>query len=229
MFKKISILIVLSFLFFSCANKEQNPNIQDIVNLWTDIEKNFSSQEDFTDKNLIEGINSFYLVLKIFEKSDLFRTYSLIPYPKMTERSLMLRLPFEERTGIDCRAEIDEICFEFLSLEKRLQIFRIVQEALSNIEKHSQAKVAIVTMREGLNGIVFIGISDDGIGFNSPLDNNGDIQTIIDRSHIGIVSMKERAAILGGSFKINTEEGEGSLVCLEIPIGRGENNGSIIS
>ena len=129
---------------------------------------------------------------------------------------------FGEKTGIDCRAEIDEgVNLDFLPMEKRLQVYRIVQEALANIEKHSGAKEAIVTMRRGNNGsspgdgAVFVGINDDGIGFSSPLDNKGKIISGIDTSHIGIISMKERAAILGGSLTINTAPGEGALVCLE--------------
>ena len=128
-----------------------------------------------------------------------------------------LCLDFSEKTGIDCRAEIEaELALDFLTMEKRLQVFRIVQEALSNIEKHAGAKEAIVTMRAGQNGVVFIGISDDGKGFRSPLDDNGQIISGIDKSHIGIIIMKERAAILGGVLKIITEPGEGALVCLEI-------------
>ena len=113
-------------------------------------------------------------------------------------------------------------------MEKRLQVFRIVQEALANIEKHAEAKEVIVTMRQTVesgreNGVVYIGIDDDGKGFTSPLDNSGQIKTGIDKSHIGIISMKERAAILGGRLSIvsaptgERETGEGTLVCLEIP------------
>jgi len=127
-----------------------------------------------------------------------------------------LCLSFGKRTGIDCRAEIDgSLNLEFLSMEKRLQVFRIVQEALTNIEKHAQAKEVIVTMRQG-NEIIYIGIDDDGIGFESPLDDSGHIKSNYNKLHIGIISMKERAAILGGRLKIVSEEGEGALVCLEI-------------
>jgi len=130
---------------------------------------------------------------------------------------------FGKRTGIDCRAEIDtHIKLEFLSMEKRLQVFRIVQEALTNIEKHAQAKEAIVTIRQS-SDVIYIGISDDGKGFISPFDDSGNIiagnNTLsFNKSHIGIISMKERAAILGGRLKIISEEGEGALVCLEIPV-----------
>jgi len=158
---------------------------------------------------------------------------SLIPpdfrFSELPDALRQLCHDFSERNGIDCRAEIDtHINLEFLSMEKRLQVFRIVQEALTNIDKHAQAKEAIVTMRQS-NDIIYIGIGDDGKGFPSPLDDNGQIKTSLesqpspgtacsplDKSHIGIISMKERAAILGGRLKIKSEIGEGALVCLEI-------------
>ena len=147
---------------------------------------------------------------------------SLIPpdfrFGELPDALRMLCLDFGERTKIECRAEIDEnLKLDFLSLEKRLQIYRIAEEALSNIEKHAEAKETIVTMRQGSN-IIYIGIGDDGKGFSPPLDDNGHIKTSINKSHIGIISMKERAAILGGRLKIISEEGEGALVCLEIPV-----------
>jgi len=139
-------------------------------------------------------------------------------FSELPDALRQLCLDLCEKTGIDCRSDIDDtIKLDFLTMEKRLQVFRIVQEALANIEKHSDAKEAIVTMCLAQNGTVFISISDDGKGFISPLDNNGQIISGIEKSHIGIISMKERAAILGGVLKIITEPGEGSLVCLEIP------------
>lgn len=133
-----------------------------------------------------------------------------------------LCLDFGAKTGIDCRAEIDgNVRLDFPIVEKRLQVYRIVQEALSNIEKHSGAKEAVVTVRQSsggqANGTVYIGISDDGKGFEPPLDSKGQIKSGIDTSHIGIISMKERAAILGGRLKIESEVGQGTLIRVELP------------
>jgi signal transduction histidine kinase len=145
---------------------------------------------------------------------------NLIPpdfrFSELPDALRQLCFELRKKTGIDCRAEIDgDIKLEFLTMEKRLQVYRIVQEALANIEKHAQAKEAIVTMRSGQNGLVCVGIGDDGKGFKSPLDEKGQIVSGIDKTHIGIISMKERAAILGGSLKIKSEPGEGALICLE--------------
>jgi signal transduction histidine kinase len=139
-------------------------------------------------------------------------------FSELPDALRQLCFDFGEKTGIDCRAEIDgDIKLDFLTMEKKLQVFRIVQEALVNIEKHSEAKEVIITMRYGgeHNDIIFTSIGDDGKGFISPLDKNGQIIGNIDKSHIGIICMKERAAILGGVLRIESEIGEGALVCLE--------------
>jgi len=139
-------------------------------------------------------------------------------FSELPDALRQLCLSFGKRTGIDCRAEIDgDIKLDFLSMEKRLQVYRITQEALTNIEKHAEAKEVIVTMRCGNDGIIYVGIDDDGKGFESPLDDSGHIKSNYNKLHIGIISMKERAAILGGRLKIVSEIGEGALVCLEIP------------
>ncbi|MCL2609682.1 MAG: sensor histidine kinase, partial [Treponema sp.] len=143
-------------------------------------------------------------------------------FSELPDALRQLCLDFGAKTGIDCRAEIDgDVRLDFTTVEKRLQVFRIVQEALANIEKHSGAKEAVVTMRQtltgGEGGTIYLGISDDGNGFVPPLDGEGQIKPGIDKSHIGIISMKERAAILGGRLKIESEVGQGTLIRVELP------------
>lgn len=138
----------------------------------------------------------------------------------LTDAIRRLCLDFGKRTrseassaGIDCRAEIMEgVKTDFLNREMQLQIFRIIQEALTNIEKHARATEAIVMMRGSDKGL-YIGISDDGIGFTSSTPG-------LDTPHkqLGIRSMEKRAALLGGSLAIKSEKGEGTFVCLELPI-----------
>jgi signal transduction histidine kinase len=133
--------------------------------------------------------------------------------------------------GIDCRIEIaKDVNLKFPDEEKQLQIFRIVQEALNNVEKHAKAKEAIVILRSNAEGDVFIGISDDGIGFEPAAlaATDDDKQTGGKISRLGIKSMTKRAALLGGSLKIKSEKGEGTLVCLEIPV-KENKDGSIIN
>jgi len=204
--------------------------IQDMRYLLLETEK-IGNTDDKDEREILSGKTVPLMADLIRKTRDI--CYSLIPpdfrFSELPDALRQLCLDFGNKTGIDCRAEIDgNIKLEFLTMEKRLQVFRIVQEALANIEKHANAKEAIVTMRLGHNGVVYIGIGDDGIGFKSPFDDKGQIISGIDKSHIGIISMKERAAILGGSLKIESEIGEGALVCLEIPA-KEAGYGSIIN
>ena len=134
-----------------------------------------------------------------------------------------LCLDFGKRTGIDCRIDItDDIKIDFLDNEKQLQIFRIVQEALANVEKHAEAKEAIVILHSDGEGNILAGISDDGKGFTPPGERD-----IYSGAHLGIRGMSERAALLGGSLEIKSEQGEGTMVRLELPAREGGNERSI--
>jgi len=129
-----------------------------------------------------------------------------------------LCLDFGKRTGIDCRIDITgEISGVVPNEEKQLQIFRIVQEALANVEKHANATEAIVILRCDHNGELSVGVSDDGRGFRSVPDSSlssGEIQH--SSPPMGIRGMNERAAFLGGNLNIKSEPGEGTLVRLHV-------------
>ena len=138
-----------------------------------------------------------------------------------------LCLDLGKRSGIDCHAEIkDNVQLGFLGEEKQLQIFRIVQEALVNVEKHAQAKEAIVILRTGPGGELFVGISDDGQGFTPPGEEAGHASTRT-LGTLGIRGMKRRAELLGGSLEIKSEAGEGTLVCLRLPAKEGHDENAV--
>ena len=86
----------------------------------------------------------------------------------------------------------------------KVNIFRIAQEALNNIAKHSKAEWVDITLSNDGNGIE-LAISDDGVGMN--LDQI--LQTSTARS-LGLTSMRERAELTGGSFSIESTPGEGT-------------------
>jgi signal transduction histidine kinase len=138
---------------------------------------------------------------------------------------------FGNRTGIDCRVDMAEnLCLEPMNEEMQLQMFRIVQEALSNVEKHAGATETVVTLRnsggpEKGRG-VFISVSDDGRGFrpnpgSSPI-RPGPVRLEAPpegmAGHFGIRGMFERCAILNGALVIESEAGEGTIVYLEAPL-----------
>ncbi|MDR1588317.1 MAG: sensor histidine kinase [Treponema sp.] len=119
---------------------------------------------------------------------------------------------FAGRAGIDCRAGIPaSSSLDTLNQETRLHIFRIVQEALTNIEKHAESPTAILIVREGEDARYFI-VSDEGKGFSPPPEagpayNPG----------LGIRGMRERAAIIGAELTIDSEKGHGTTLTLKLP------------
>ncbi|MFZ0455959.1 MAG: histidine kinase [Ignavibacteriaceae bacterium] len=103
---------------------------------------------------------------------------------------------------------------DFVGKEERLNnklevcIYRVIQEGLSNIVKHSKAKTFNVLLVNNSSSVRIM-ISDDGIGF---LENNNN--TI---SHFGLMNMKERVENFRGNFKIESSINKGSLLIAEIP------------
>ena len=96
------------------------------------------------------------------------------------------------------------------SPDTQMQIFRIVQEALTNVRKHSKARYVQVKF-EAENGRVFVIIRDDGHGFSR---NN--LETVYGQ-HFGLQFMQERAGQLGGTLQIQSAPGKGTEVVLEMP------------
>lgn len=104
-----------------------------------------------------------------------------------------------------------------VKLEKAL--YRICQESLNNIVKHSEAKEANYQIFKQDNLIVLV-IDDDGVGFNiKPLEEKGIVG-------IGLISMRERVHAFGGNFSINSQIGNGTEIIIEIPCRKNKNYGN---
>jgi PAS domain S-box-containing protein len=92
-------------------------------------------------------------------------------------------------------------------------VYRLVQEALNNVSKHSMARRADLTVRDS-RGSIEIEIRDNGVGFEPSLVREG----------FGLVGMRERAALLGGTLEVVSTRGSGTRVRAEIPLlTRGED------
>jgi signal transduction histidine kinase len=87
-------------------------------------------------------------------------------------------------------------------------IYRIVQEALTNVARHAQATYVDVLLERRGDQIVTI-VEDDGIGFN--------VEEAIQGSRLGLFGMRERAEMLGGVMTIESTIGAGTTVLVEIP------------
>ena len=115
---------------------------------------------------------------------------------------------FEKLTNIKCSLVLPK---EELKLEKNKStaIFRIFQEALTNIARHSQAtKIGISLLNHQSN--IYLEIMDNGKGI-SP-------EQIKDFKSLGIHGMEERAMVFGGQVYVEGIPGKGTIVKVEIPI-----------
>ena len=96
-----------------------------------------------------------------------------------------------------------------LPAQIELQVLRIIQEALTNARKHSEAKVVRVWMRGDKNGHFTVLIEDDGIGISEHQKQN------TAGEHVGLSVMQDRANRIGGTLSIDGDTGEGVQVRLE--------------
>jgi signal transduction histidine kinase len=89
----------------------------------------------------------------------------------------------------------------------KINIYRIIQEALQNINKYSQADNATVEItREG--NMLLVSITDDGVGFDTAVASGG----------IGMKNLRQRAAAIEGAIVVSSTPGQGTVVSLRVPV-----------
>jgi signal transduction histidine kinase len=104
--------------------------------------------------------------------------------------------------------------------ETEINLYRIAQEALNNVTKHAKAKKVNVLV-EFRKGEIVLMIEDDGRGFNLSRVS----QPSTSGKGLGIVGMRERAALLGGKVEIETARGKGTTVIARVPARKASDNG----
>ena len=116
---------------------------------------------------------------------------------------------FSKRTGIHTRFMQDGM-EERLSPEVEVCVYRIVQEALTNVARHSGARNAIVTLSQ-VSGALDVTIEDDGQGVRP-------VPVGVDATRgLGVIGMRERAQALGGSFTMEPRDTGGIRVAVHLP------------
>jgi len=157
--------------------------------------------------------------------SDLIRSIciNLMP-PDFTRLSLkdslaLLCVQFSKRSDIVCACSIeDNLNFSNISAENQLHLYRMIQEAFNNIEKHSKAgRAALVVRRNWINAkeSILICVSDEGAG----LQNNGTgaaNKAGVYSEGLGMRSIRQRAAIIGATVDFISEPGNGLMVRIEM-------------
>jgi signal transduction histidine kinase len=113
---------------------------------------------------------------------------------------------FHEHTGIEVDLE-PQLGAERLPSDVETTLYRITQEALTNVVKHAQARhVSIVLTRR--DGSVSAVIEDDGRGFGTGNDSSG----------LGLIGMRERIALVDGRLEVESAPGSGTTLSIEVPI-----------
>lgn len=119
---------------------------------------------------------------------------------------------FEARTQIPCMVEVPENLPK-LSDAKAIGLFRILQEALTNIMRHAGAHSVQVSLRLE-DGELCLCVSDDGKGFAPEQRKPG--------QSFGLVGMQERVLMLGGQLQIDSQPGEGTTLCARVAVAEEE-------
>jgi two-component system sensor histidine kinase DegS len=152
-------------------------------------------------KGLFTDVREAILGLKMAGRTQLDLLESLSDYVQ----------EFERLSGISTIMDSSMVDgFPNLNPEYELHIFRIVQEALNNVRKHSKATRANVNISR-LDGTMAIKIEDNGIGFEYS-------DSIEDGSKLGLCNMKERASEIGAFFQISSTKRGGTCVEFTFPL-----------
>lgn len=113
----------------------------------------------------------------------------------------------EQRSGMKCRVETSgEVA---LGREQSTAVFRIFQEALTNVVRHASAGKVVIRLNAGDDRLV-LEVADDGAGIQDA--------HLADPRALGILGMKERAMFLGGSLQVTRNNGKGTVVGLTVPL-----------
>jgi signal transduction histidine kinase len=117
-------------------------------------------------------------------------------------------LQFQSRTGIEVQLE-SSVEKANLDNGRATAVFRILQEALTNIQRHAQATKVTITVNQD-SGQFFLEIQDNGKGFTPG--------SASDRSSLGLLGMSERAHLVGGEISVEGVEGKGTKITVLVPL-----------
>ena len=121
---------------------------------------------------------------------------------------------FEQQTGIACVVQAS--LAGRLARAQETVLYRVAQEALTNVAKHARAHRAWVSLRTG-QGRVTLQVGDDGTGFatSHPADPIADHLGL---NHFGLASMRQQLEMAGGSWQVRSRPGQGTTITATLPI-----------
>ncbi len=234
-FKKLSFIIGLALVLFfglillvrvqrnlKSKKQQQEKFSQDLLQSQENERKRIS-------KDLHDGLGQKLLILKnklirssnnstkdlVDETIEELRSVSRDLHPfQLQELGITKAIEFtlnqiDENTSLFISSEIENIDNLFAK-DQEVNIYRIVQESLSNIIKHAKAEASKVSINKLTNAIV-ISIKDNGIGYNFS-------EKYIDSNSLGLKTLLERTKFLKGQMKVHSSKEEGTLIEYTFPI-----------
>jgi signal transduction histidine kinase len=180
----------------------------DITMLWKKIASGKAHDPDTINLEFLGVIN---LVSQVMQSVK--RIYSGLRPEILDELGIVEAIrwqcqEFESRTKIECQAHLD---VEFLELDRNLSIalYRIVQEALTNIVKHAQATRVEVLLSMSEETLL-LSVTDNGKGISLDSETH--------TGALGIIGLRERVRSLNGKFIITGKPGKGTRMLVTVPV-----------
>lgn len=222
----VAILLLVSFIIFRTyqKNKFNKRLLQEI-----------DEQNDLISQNLHDGMSGYLHALKNRlefkqEKSqDLQQEIDIIHRSQKELRFLMKQLsaPYYKNKNFDLSKELDElnhfyetssmfkidsyfdqnIIWKNISYENKLHIYKLAQELLANVKKHSGAQHISLQLIKDKNNLI-MSMEDDGKGFNKDESASG----------YGLKNIEKRIKDLKGNLNIDSKPGEGTFISFSVPV-----------
>jgi len=189
---------------------------QDLSTLKIGLETLYDGRTDINrfTRNRISGMSE---ILQKTIRSVRELSYNLLP-PSLENLGLVQAVnqyceDFSEYTGIRTEvgaAGLDDIRLDF---DTEINLYRLLQEALSNVRKHAYAQNVLIKLVASYPNLI-MRIEDDGKGF----EVEERIEISIDEKHMGLKSMEERVGLLDGIFRIQSGPEKGTRIFVEVPL-----------
>jgi two-component system NarL family sensor kinase len=124
---------------------------------------------------------------------------------------------FQQRTGITCTVETS-LPVRLIRTQETV-LYRVAQEALTNVAKHARARHAQVSLQAD-QGRVTLQVRDDGAGFTTR--SAGSLGEQLGRDHFGLASMRQQIEMAGGTWQVRSRPRRGTTITAILPIGGDE-------
>ncbi len=184
-----SLILVLEMIKNSCQHRDTNPD---------EISGKLENAQEMVNY-LLKQVRELALDLRPGLLDDLGLLPTLLMHFERYQQQTQIQVNFKH-SGIDRR----------FSGEIETTVFRIIQEALTNVARHAKVNQVDVRLWLEINAL-HIQVQDDGIGFDAN-------QILTSNESIGILGMQERVGICGGRMEIESQPGLGTCLTTELPV-----------